>query len=360
MTSQPAAKRRITHRDVADRAGVSVATVSYVINHGPRPVSPEKRARVEEAVAALGYYPNALARSLRVQQTATVGLIVPNSANPFYAEVARELERGCADEGFLVLLCNSERDPTREARFVQMLRAKQVDGAVIIPHSDTASLLQPLLAAEIPVVILEHSIPGLHCIAIDDLAGGRLATRHLIELGHTRIAIIRRRQISSLSMMRFDGYRLELERAGIALDDSLVVETGPFQNDGYAAMRELLERRPRPTAVVTHNDIMALGALRAIYDAGLSVPGDISVVGYDDIAAAPYLVPPLTTIRSPKMEMGRLAAQMVLKLARDPASLPPQTVTLPVELVIRQSTRPISGLPATESGFGMPSASEPN
>lgn len=337
------ARKRVTHRDVAERAGVSVATVSYVINNGPRPVSSEARERVEEAIAALGYYPNELARSLRIQHTSTVGLIIPNSANPFYAEVARELERVCAAEGFLMLLCNSERDPAREVRFVQMLRAKQVDGAVITPHSDTLTLLQPLLAAHIPVVVLEHAIPHMHCIAIDDLEGGRLATRHLIGLGHTRIGLIRRRPITALSMQRHEGYRLELARAGIPYDSSLVVQSGPLQADGYAAMQQLLAQKNRSTAVFTHNDIVALGAMRAIYDAGLRVPDDLSVVGYDDISAAPYLVPPLTTIRSPKAEMGALAAMTILRLVQDPESTSPRTTMLPVELVVRGSTARVGG-----------------
>ena len=342
----PVRQKRVTHKDVAERAGVSVATVSYVINKGPRPVSVEARERVEEAIAALGYYPNELARSLRIQQTSTVGLVIPNSANPFYAEIARELERACTQEGVLVLLCNSEREPDRERRFIQMLRAKQVDGAVITPHSDAIALLEPLLAARIPVVVLEHSIPGLHCIAIDDLEGGRLATHHLVSLGHRRIALIRRRQTTALSMLRHEGYRQVLAEAGIAYDPTLVVKSGPLQGDGYAAMQQLLTITPRPTAVFTHNDIIAMGAIRAIYDAGLDVPGDISIVGYDDITSAAYLAPALTTIRSPKIEMGKLAGQTILRLAQGDMTIPPQTVTLPVELIVRASTAPPRALPA--------------
>lgn len=336
----PVRQKRVTHKDVAERAGVSVATVSYVINKGPRPVATETRERVEEAIAALGYYPNELARSLRIQQTSTVGLIIPNSANPFYAEIARELERTCTAEGVLVLLCNSEREPEREKRFIQMLRAKQVDGAVITPHSDVMALLQPLLAAHIPVVVLEHSVPGLHCIAIDDMEGGRLATEHLIGLGHRRIGLIRRRQITALSMRRHEAYRLALAEAGLSYDPAIVVKSGPLQADGYAAMQRLLALPDPPTGVFTHNDIIAMGAIRAILDTGLSVPGDISIVGYDDITAAAYLAPPLTTIRSPKVEMGRLAGQTILRLAQGDVTLPPRTETLPVQLIVRASTGP--------------------
>jgi LacI family transcriptional regulator len=317
---------------------VSVATVSYVINNGPRRVADETRVRVEEAIAALGYYPSEVARSLRLQQSSTVGLIIPNSANPFYAEIARELERACTEEGLLVLLCNSDRDPQREQKFVYMLRAKQVDGVVITPQGNPHDLLQPLLAAHIPVVVLEHAVPGVHCIGIDDLQGGRIATQHLIDLGHRRIGVIRH-ETTALSAQRHQGYRMVLAAAGIDYCPELVITCGAMQADGYAAMQELLVRRPRPTAVFTHNDITALGAMRAIYDAGLRVPQDVSIVGYDDIAAAAYLAPPLTTIRSPKTEMGVLAAQTILQLVQE-LQPPAQTVTLPVELVVRASTAP--------------------
>ena len=170
--------------------------------------------RVEEAIAELGYYPSEVARSLRLQQSSTVGLVIPNSANPFYAEIARELERACTEEGLLVLLCNSDRDPEREQRFVFMLRAKQVDGVVITPHGDASALLQPLLAAHIPVVVLEHSLPGVHCIGIDDLEGGRVATQHLIDLGHRRIGVIHH-ETTALSVQRHQGYRQALAAAGI-------------------------------------------------------------------------------------------------------------------------------------------------
>ncbi len=343
-------QKRVTHKDVAAQARVSVATVSYVINNGPRRVAAETRERVEEAIAALGYYPSEVARSLRLQQSSTVGLIIPDSANPFYAEIARELERACTEEGLLVLLCNSDRDPQRERRFVHMLRAKQVDGVVITPQGDVQALLQPLLAAHIPVVVLERALAGVHCIAIDDLEGGRAATQHLIDLGHRRIGVIRH-QSTALSMQRHQGYQQALAAAGIPYRSAFIIENGPTQADGYKAMLALLALPQRPTAVFTHNDIMALGAMRAIYDSGLRVPEDVSLVGYDDITTAAYLAPPLTTVRSPKTEMGVLAARTVLRLVQEP-DWPAQTVTLPVRLIVRASTAKVNQM------AGEPSDSE--
>jgi LacI family transcriptional regulator len=336
-------QKRVTHRDVAERAGVSVATVSYVINHGPRPVSADARQRVEAAIEELGYVPNELARSLRLQQTSLVGLIIPSLANPVYGEVSRALERVCTQEGMLVVLCNSDRVEERERRFVHMLRAKQVDGVVITPHGEPLPLLQPLLAAQIPVVVLEHAVAGLPCIVIDEVAGGRLATEHLIGLGHHRIALIRRHPTRAMSWQRHDGYRDALAAGGLAYDPDLVIHCGSSPAEGYQAMQQLLAQRQPPTAVFVHNDILALGALRAIEDGGLCVPRDVSIVGYDDIANAAYLTPALTTVRIPKEEMGALAGRTIMALAQAETPPPPHTVTLSVELIVRESTGPPQG-----------------
>jgi LacI family transcriptional regulator len=317
-----------------------VATVSYVINNGPRPVSPATRRRVEEAISSLGYFPNELARSLRLQQSSTIGLIIPNSANPFWAEIAREIEWICTRAGFLLLLCNSDRIHERELRAVQMLRAKAVDGVILAPHGDVDALLRPLRAAGTPVVLLEQSVPGVDCVVIDDLAGGLLATRHLLGLGHRRIAMIRRRQTTATSMLRIEGYRQALAEAGLPFDAELVIAGGPLQHDGYQAMQALLALDRPPTALFTHNDVVAMGALRAAYDGGLRVPDDLSVVGYDDITAAAYLAPPLTTVRSPKADMGMWAGDTITHLALGSWTALPATRTLPVELVIRGSTGP--------------------
>ena len=333
-------KRRVTRKDVAERAGVSVTVVSYVVNNGPRPVSPATRARVEKAIEELGYYPNELARSLRRQRSLTIGLLIPNLTNPVYAEIARNMEDVCTEAGYLVLLCDSARDSAQEKRFVRMLRAKQVDGVVMIPSQNPLELIAILQAARIPSVVLEHDLPETHFIAIDDLEGGRLGTQHLLSLGHRRIGLIRRYPSSALSTERFTGYRQAIESAGFAFDPSLVVQCEAGQAAGYQAMQQLLALPEPPTAVFTHNDVLALGAMHAIWEAGLSIPDDISIVGYDDIVSSGYLTPPLTTVMFPKAEMGRQAAHTILQLVQDGDDLPPRKVVLPVELVVRASTGP--------------------
>lgn len=333
-------RKQVTRREVAERAGVSVAVVSYVVNNGPRPVSPETQVKVKKAIRELGYYPNELARSLSRKQTATIGLILPNLTNPVFAEIADSLEKVCAAEGYMVMLCGTGRDPDKEKWLAETLRAKQVDGVVVIPSKSPQEILKRLQQANIPTVMLEHNLPNTHCVAIDDRYGGRLATQYLLSLGHRRIGLIRRESTSALSTLRFVGYCDALEEAGIPFDPALVIESKAGHGGGYRSMQQLLALSNPPTAVFTHNDVLAMGAIRAIHDAGLTVPYDISVVGYDDTISASYLNPRLTTVKFSIAEMGRQAAQIVLELVQKQRDLPPQTITLPVELVVRDSTAP--------------------
>jgi DNA-binding LacI/PurR family transcriptional regulator len=189
--------------------------------------------------------------------------------------------------------------------------------------------------------VLEHDHPDTHCIVIDDLRGGRLATQYLLELGHRRIGLIKREPSSALSYLRAVGYRKALEEAGIDPDPTLVIESKAGLAGGYASMQQMLALPNPPTAVFTHNDVLATGAMRAVQDAGLVVPDDISVVGYDDTASSAYLNPPLTTVKFPVAEMGRRAGQIILELARQEGDVPAQTLTLPVELIVRASTAPL-------------------
>jgi DNA-binding LacI/PurR family transcriptional regulator len=211
---------------------------------------------------------------------------------------------------------------------------------VVIPSQAPQTVVTPLQEAHIPTVVLEHDLPDTHCIAIDDLQGGRLATQYLLSLGHQRVGMIKREPSSALSTLRFVGYREMLEEAGVPFDPDLVIESKAGQAAGYKTMQKLLTLLKPPTAVFTHNDVLAVGAMRAIFDAGLAVPRDISVVGYDDTISSTYLNPPLTTVKFPVAEMGRRAGQIILELAQKEGSLPAQTITLPVKLIVRASTAP--------------------
>lgn len=332
--------KSVTQKEVAERAGVSVAVVSYVVNNGPRPVSPETRAKVEQVIEELGYYPNELARSLSRKQTATIGLMLPNLMNPVYSEILESLERVCTAAGYTVMLTGTGRDPAKEQKLAETLRSKQVDGVVILPSEKPYPFLKLFQQANIPMVVLEHELADTHCIVIDDRQGGRLAMQHLVSLGHRRIALLERDTLSPHGYLRGVGCREVLQEAGIPLDPALVVKTKAGQSVAYAAMQQWLALPNPPTAVFTHNDMLAVGVIRAALDAGLKVPADISVVGHDDTSIIDYLNPRLTTVKFPVMEMGRRAGQIILELLQQPDSLPAQTITLPVELVIRDSTAP--------------------
>jgi LacI family transcriptional regulator len=300
---------------------------------------------VLSTIAELGYYPNELARSLRVKQTLTVGLVIPDLLNPFYTGLAHSLEDICFGRGYVLIVCSTNREADKERRFAELLRAKQVDGVVFLPDSESMDAIGILREAHVPVVVLEHDIEGLSCIAIDDFRGGCLATEHLIGLGHRRIGFIQQQPNYTTSRRRLDGYQAVLQENDLTVEQSLLVscESGPV--GGAAAMATLLARRLDISAVVAHNDVIALGVIHAIRQAGLSVPHDISVVSYDDIASAAFYAPPLTTISYPVEAMAKSAARHLFGMMdanTQSVDLPgPSTELLPVHLIVRQSTAPV-------------------
>jgi LacI family transcriptional regulator len=338
--STQASRKRVTRNDVAARAGVPPSTVSYVVNNGPRPVSVAARERVLEAIAELGYHPSDVARSLRTRRTLTIGLVIPDAANPFYGELARAVEEVSFEKGYTVILGHSSHLIEREMRYAQVLRSKQVDGAIFHPSTADLTPIYFLGQAGVQVVVLERIVPGYPCIVANDRQGGYLATRHLLDLGHRRIGCIVRAGDTTTSVERVDGYRSALKDAGVRLDERLVVASTFEYAAGAESARQLLRLRNRPTALVAHNDIMAIGAIKAFNEAGLQVPADISVVGFDDIALAGYVRPPLTTVSNPKLQMGRAAAELLLRLLSHETVDLENTEPLPVHLVVRESTAP--------------------
>ncbi len=329
-------QHRVTRKEVAERAGVSTATVSYVINNGPRPVAAETRARVQQAIEELGYYPNTLARSLTMQQTLTLGFVLPDLLNPYYANLARQFEDLCFANGYMVFVCDTRRDAAKEVRVIESLRSKQVDGVAILYDSGADASIEVLQHAQIPTVVMEQQLDSADCAFIDDFNGGIQGTEHLLALGHRRIAFIRQ-ESPTTSSLRYEGYRAALQRAGIDINPAYTVTCGSNFSDGIAAMEQLLALPERPTAVFAHNDVTALNAMYAIREAGLCVPGEISVIGYDNIAQSAISNPPLTTIAYPKSEMGTWAAQRLLERIESP-DLPPTCRVIPTELIVRGTT----------------------
>jgi LacI family transcriptional regulator len=331
---------RVTRDDVARHAQVSTAVVSYVINNGPRAVAPETRRRVEQAIAALGYFPNTIARSLRSDQSNTIGLLIPSLTDPECAEIASDLQSVCHDQGYLVVLCASERDLASEERAIGMLRNHQVDGVVILPTQDSPALLRSLLFAGVPTVVIDRYLPNVHSITVDERAGGWMGAQHLLALGHRRIGLLLQDIERTTGSERVLGYSQALASSQIAHDERLILRSASSADDACDAMSLLLRLPTPPTAILTDNHTISLGALRAIYAAGLRIPDDISVVGYGASALAATFAPPLTTVQCSPFTLGHMAAQTVLRLATQHDSDSASASILPVALMQRASTAP--------------------
>jgi LacI family transcriptional regulator len=294
-------------------------------------------------MTALNYRPNALARSLRQGKTNTVGLVLPDSANPFFAEISRGIEAEAFKQGYSVFLSNTELDTQRELFYVDVLSKKQVDGIIFVAAGDQADSIDFLIRQKMPVVMIDRDLPDVQVdvVLTDHQRGGMLATRHLIELGHTRIACIAGPSSITPSADRITGYRKALEAAGLPYDERLLLRGDYHAQSGMDITQIILKMNPRPTAIFALNDLMALGALRAASEAGYSVPKDIAVVGYDDLEIARFTNPPLTTIAQPKKEIGAQAIRLLVdRIARK--SHPPRRVVLAPELVVRRSTQTIT------------------
>lgn len=328
-----------TMRDVAQQADVSVATVSHVIN-GTRFVDPATEERVRSAIATLGYRPNSLARSLRRGKTHTIALLVPDNMNPFFADLARAVEAASFAEGYTVILCNADLSETREATYLDVLLSKQVDGLLLIATGTDPQRLRHVLDQQLPVVILDHALGDVSTdqVLVDNECGGYLAGQALVRLGHRRIACIGGPRESLPSIDRLAGFRRALAEAGIGLP-SEAIHYGDFRYDGgAAAIQDLLRTYPGFTALFAANDLMAIGAMKALRQVGLRVPDDVSIIGYDNILLGAAMSPPLTTIAKPVDELVRISISLLLKRMKQRAAPPARFVLAPM-LIERESCR---------------------
>ncbi|CDG96346.1 transcriptional repressor for ribose metabolism (GalR/LacI family) [Xenorhabdus bovienii str. puntauvense] len=327
-----------TMKDVARLAGVSTSTVSYVINDN-RYVSERVKKKVNTAIDELNYAPSALARSLKIKQTKTIGMLVTTSNNPFYAEIVRGVERNCYERGYSLILCNTEGDVTRLIRSMETLLQKRVDGLLIM-CSENAVLPNDFLLRYplIPMVTMDWSPFYVSSDVIKDnsLLGGELATSYLISQGFRKIACIAGPQDKTPARQRLAGYRKAMKDAQLEIPEGYEIHSDFEFAGGLSSMEQLLQLSKPPEAVFAGNDAMAIGAYQALHRAGLSVPDDISVIGYDDISMAPYMIPPLTTIHQPKDELGKLAIDTLLYRMGNPGSEPKQLILKP-KLIERNS-----------------------
>ncbi len=327
-----------TIKDVARDARVSVTTVSHVVNK-TRFVSEDARLRVTAAIEALSYVPSALARSLKNNRTHTVGAMIPNSSNPYFAEIIRGVEDTCFDAGFNVILCNSDDDPHKQGQYIRVLAEKQVDGLIVMSSGGDDELGQHLRRARMPMVLVDREVGNLNAdlVEVNHESGGWLATRHLLEQGHRRIGCISGPLALSSSAQRVKGFRQAMLEASLPLPDGLLLQSDFTGAGGYAAMQALLAVNDPPTAVFACNDLMAFGAISAATSAGWRLPVDVSVIGFDDISLAAYSSPPLTTIAQPKHQLGAVAARMLLARIANPRRELQRKILEPT-LCMRQST----------------------
>lgn len=331
-----------TIKEVAKVAGVSYTTVSHVLNQ-TRPVSDSARERVIAAVAALGYVPSALARSLKSKTTGTIGLIIPNNTNPYFSEVARGIEDSCYAAGYSVILCNSDDDPAKQRDYLNMLLTKRCDGLIVATLGRADGEI--LRKMKIPAVLLDRARKELaddlaiDLIAVDNVAGGALAAQHLLALGRTRIACIGGPAEIAISRERIAGLRQTLIEAHADLPDALCVYGDFTSAGGYAAACTLLDLAPalRPDAIFCCNDLMAIGALRAAAERGIAVPQALAIVGFDDIDLAQFVHPTLTSVAQNTRKLGQLTAQCLLaRIAHPEIGL--QQHTIAPELHVRGSS----------------------
>ncbi|MGL5284600.1 transcriptional regulator, LacI family [Aeromonas sp. RU39B] len=332
-----------TIKDVAARAGVSISTVSHVLNHTRR-VSEEATQKVVEAVAELNYAPNSVARSLKVNSTKTIGMLVTTSANPFFAEVVRGVEAYCFEQGYSLILCNTENQPQRQRHYLKMLMEKRVDGLLVL-GTDIDSTLRDMLRSHqsVPLVMLDWGTECDFANVINDnaRAGARMAARYLLDQGHTDIACITGQLDKQTTQQRIDGVRDALSERGLTLPEQRIFE-GDFESQsGFDQMKQILALTPRPSAVFAFDDPMAIGAICAAWEAGVKVPDDISIIGYDDVEMARFASPPLTTIRHPKAELGQMAVQQLVGRIRNKEQSV-ESVTVQPELIIRHSVKKLN------------------
>ncbi|MDX6244317.1 MAG: LacI family transcriptional regulator [Frankiales bacterium] len=332
----------ISVKDVAASAGVSVGTVSNVLNR-PERVSPETRERVSAAIAELGFVRNESARHLRAGSSRTVGLVVLDVANPFFTDVARGVEDTASAAGLAVILCNTDEKSTKEDAYLELLEEQRVRGILITPAEAISDRLTELRRRGTPVVLLDRKAPGRdQCsVSVDDRKGGDLAVSHLISAGHRRIAFIGGPLTMAQVSDRLRGARTAVRRAGLP-ETALIVETTVGLNvaAGRVAVRQLLTlaKRKAPTAVFCANDLLALGALQELSQQGFRVPADMSIVGYDDIDFASAAMVPLSSVRQPRHQLGRTAAELLIEEADQAVGHRHRQVVFEPELIVRESS----------------------
>lgn len=330
----------VTLNDIADLAGVSVSTVSRVLNDKAEKyrISADTEARILEAAKELNYRPNQIARGLRLKKTNTVGIIAPDVSNPFFAYIIKRVQNIVHNLGYSVVVCNTDENLEQEVEHVNVLYRNRVDGLIAMPVGQEYDHYVEWADRGRPLVLLDRSFDTIEAssVVVDNYAGSSEAVEHLIQHGHRRIAIIQGLPGTYTNNERLRGYRATLERHGIEYDDSLVVGGDFREENGYMETKLLLTSPDPPTAIFATSDLITLGALKAIDEEGLDIPGNISLIMFDDFDFAPYLKCPITAIRQPKEMMGEMAVKLLVEELKGERRAP-KRVVLKARLIVRDS-----------------------
>jgi len=328
-----------TIKDVAQRAGVSSTTVSYVLNN-TRFVSPETEARVRAAIKDLSYQPDYIARSLRAKRTLTIGMIVSDITNPFYADVVRGAEDFFSDKSYSLILCNTDESPEIELDSLQMLRNKNVDGLIIVASGKNVDQLYDANNSGIPIVLADRRLPGnrLDTVVVDDVKGTYHAVHHLLEHGHRRIGAIMPLGGLSTTEDRRQGYEMALREFGLIPDPALMINGNSTIEGGASAAHVLFDLQPAPTAIFSANNLMSVGLYLAIKQRNLRCPKDVAIAGFDDMVWFSVFSPSLTTVFQPSYDLGKRAAELLCqRICGERPSVSPSFIELSSHLIIRES-----------------------
>ncbi len=336
----------VTINDIAAKAKVSVSTVSRVLNNKAKKyrISKDTEQLVLKAAKELNYRPNHIARGLRLKKTQTIGLIVPDISNPFFAYVTRMIQTFAYGVGYSLIVCNTDENLTTEIEQIELLRSKGVDGFIIMPVGVRYDHLAELLYDNIPLVLLDRCFDELqtNSVVVNDYKGAFEAVKHLLDYGHKRIAIIQGLANTYTNSARLKGYKDALTKYNIPLDENLIVGNDFRKENGYIEMKILLKLESPPSAIFTTSDLITLGALQAISEEGCRIPDDISIVSFDDTDFAPFLNAPLTAVSQPKELMGEVAVKLLIEDMKSKGQKEKKRIVLEPKLIVRNSVARMS------------------
>lgn len=336
----------ITLKRIADQLGLSTTTVSRALGGQARRyrIGRETERKVRELAQSLGFAPNQLARGLRLKRTSTIGLVIPDISNPFFAGIARQIALGARNSGYSVIVCDSQDTEGLEIESLELLRGRGVEGIVLCPVGRSAEHLARFEQDASPMVLVDRYFPGLQLpyVVSDNFAGARDAINHLIENGHRRIACLQGLCGTSPNEDRLRGYREAINAAGLPLDESLIVGDDFGEQSGYIATKLLLKSARDFTAIFAFSNLISLGVVRALAEEGLRIPADISLIAFDDQPYSAYLAAPMTTVAQSAAEMGQIAVKLLFDRIQSPERAVQGGILLPTSLVVRRSVQDLS------------------